>query len=79
MTTKRRTPDAEPVKAAEPQTTSMVHTTPPPPEPRTVADDTLGEYELNGATYLLSAAEAAKRGAKAVTRPANKAITPQNK
>jgi hypothetical protein len=44
----------------------------------TVASSDLGEYEIDGRTFLLSAEEAKARGAKAV-RPSNKAVTPENK
>ena len=52
-------------------------TTPPPTQ---LADaGTLAEYEIDGNTFLLSAADAKARGAKAVSRPENKAVTPDNK
>lgn len=69
----------EPEEPAPEPESVPVHTTPPPAEPKRLADNDLGEYEVDGATFMLSAAEAQKRGAKAVSRPANKAVTPQNK
>lgn len=48
--------------------------------PTKQASGDLAEYETeDGSTYLLTAEEAKQRGAKAVTKPANKAQTPQNK
>jgi hypothetical protein len=48
--------------------------------PTKQATGDLDEYETeDGATYLLTAEEAERRGAKAVSKPSNKAQTPQNK
>jgi hypothetical protein len=67
-------PEEEPVAATDPQTS------PNAPDPTTVAAEGVSEYELaDGSTYLLTAREAEQRGAKAVSRPANKAVTPSDK
>jgi hypothetical protein len=51
-----------------------------PPAASTLATGDIAEYELpDGSTYMLTADEAERRGAKAVDRPKNKAITPRNK
>lgn len=45
-----------------------------------LAEGELSEYQTDdGATYLLTAEEAQQRGAKAVVKPQNKAVTPSNK
>jgi hypothetical protein len=65
--------DPEPPAADDPIVVSSV-------APTKQATGDLDEYETeDGATYLLTAEEAERRGAKAVSKPSNKAQTPQNK
>ena len=67
-------------KSEEDMAATDPHVTPAPQQPSTLADDTISEYEMpDGLTYMLTAKEAETRGAKAVGKPANKAVTPQNK
>jgi hypothetical protein len=51
--------------------------------PTTAATGDLAEYEVDGPggayTVLLNAADAKAWGAKAVTTPQNRAVSPQNK
>lgn len=82
MVTRKRKPvdfEPEPVEEeSEPVAATDVHTTSIPG--KSLASGELSEYQMpDGSTYLLSADEAKKRGAKSVARPANKAVTPQNK
>lgn len=53
------------------------HITPKPVEP----DDpeALAEYDLNGRTFQMTASYAERFGAKKVDKPANKAVSPDNK
>jgi hypothetical protein len=67
-----RKKDEEPVAANDPHVT-------PPKEDTTSATSDLQEYEVDGATYLLSPADAKARGAKSVGTPENKAVNPSNK
>jgi hypothetical protein len=80
MVTRKRKPvdfEPEPVED-EPVAATDVHKTSIPGT--SLATGELAEYQMpDGSTYLLSADEAKKRGAKSVARPANKAVTPQNK
>jgi hypothetical protein len=63
----------EPVAATDP------HVKPPLTPPAAPADTGgLAEYDVNGATYQLTADDAKRLGAKAI-RPQNKAVTPDNK
>ena len=71
MPQRKRQTEEESVAADDP------HTSPNAPTP--AASPELAEYTLpDGSTYLLSAEEAERRGAKAHV-PANKAVTPSNK
>lgn len=59
------------------------HTRPESMAPTTAATGDLAEYEVDGPggayTVLLNAADAKAWGAKAVTTPQNRAVSPQNK
>lgn len=68
----RKTKETELVAATD------THSTPPPPDP--AEDQSVAEYEApDGATYQLTAKEAEQRGFKAVGKPQNKAVKPQDK
>jgi len=76
----KRVPDKEQIQNPEiPAKPSTVPTHVTPPPQKQAASGALQEYEIDGATYLLLPEEAERRGAKAVTRPANKAVNPSNK
>jgi hypothetical protein len=77
MTTRKRQirEPEEPVAATDPHVTPATTTT-------AQGEESLAEYELDdGSTYLLSAEEAERRGAKrkAKDAPPNKAQSPSNK
>jgi hypothetical protein len=71
-------PPVAPADPEEPVAANDPHTTPAPAT--TEAASEVSEYTLDdGNTYLLTAEEAKKRGAKASDQASNKAVKPSNK